>query len=71
MARFQFDLQLPDGRLTTETVIAESWRWWEAFDTACRHAELRHDLLPFSGIRCMAYRHEPIEAPRPLVGVAG
>lgn len=54
MRRFEFDLQLPDGRIVTIGADADVWR--EAFSRACATVEQAVSLAPNSGIVCRAYR---------------
>lgn len=62
MRTFEFQLQLPDGRVVAESTAAESWA--VAYTEACLNAERHHDLGPWAGIRCVAYSSQACDQER-------
>lgn len=54
MRHFEFELQLPDGRISAAT--ATGFTWPDAFSRACQRTERRCGIEPNSGIVCLAYR---------------
>jgi hypothetical protein len=54
MRCFEFDLQLPDGRILTAAVTSTTWL--DAFSRACARVEHDSGKPPNSGTVCRAYR---------------
>ena len=69
MRTFEFQLQLPDGRLITSRVNAEVNAWGVAFTEACLDVEQRLDLGPWAGLICASYRSWPADNEEATCGV--